>query len=173
MLGWGMFVAILMGGLVVLICTFMGGMWLVSLTDLIQFILMTLEIFFIMLPIGLASVDGWDGMTKALPDVYMRLDNIGYDTIIAFFLLFFLGLIIGQDIWQRVFTARDNKIARRDTIIAGIYCLLYATATAMIGMVATVKFVGLDDPQMAFATTAANIRPVGLTGLVLAGTLSA
>ena len=51
MLGWGMTAGILAGGLVVLTYTFLGGMWSVSMTDAIQFILMTIGTL-IMLPLG-------------------------------------------------------------------------------------------------------------------------
>ena len=116
---------------------------------------------------------GWQGLSDNLPEAHFRLDTIGYDTIFAFFLLFFLGLLIGQDIWQRVFTARDAQVARRGTIVAGLYCILYAIATVLIGMIAAVKFSNLEDPQMAYATVAVEILPAGVTGLVLAGSLSA
>jgi SSS family solute:Na+ symporter len=173
MLGWGMAVGMLVGGMVVLIYTSLGGMWSVSLTDYIQFILMTVGIFFIMLPVGITAAGGWQGISGKLPASYLRLDTIGYETIFSYFLLFFLGLIISQDVWQRVFTARDATVARRGTVIAGLYCILYAVAMVVIGMIAAVTFHALDDPQMAFATAAVELLPSGLSGLVLAGSLSA
>ena len=84
-----------------------------------------------------------------------------------------LGLIIGQDIWQRVFTARGAKVASRGTLIVGVYCIAYAIAGAVIGMVAAVKFPGLEDPQMAFASVAVGLLPAGISGIVLAASLSA
>ena len=172
MLGWGMTTGMLAGGVVVVTYTFLGGMWSVSMTDAIQFTLMTIGTL-LMLPIGFRAVGGWQGLRDSLPEAHFQLDAIGYDTIFAFFLLFFLGLLIGQDIWQRVFTAKDAQIARRGTIFAGLYCLLYAIATAFIGMIAAAKFANLQDPQMAYATVAVEILPAGVTGLVLAGSLSA
>jgi len=172
MLGWEMTAGILAGGLVVLTYTVLGGMWSVSMTDAIQFILMTIGTL-IMLPIGFHAVGGWQGLSDNLPQAHFRLDTIGYDTIFAFFLLFFLGLLIGQDIWQRVFTAKNAEVARRGTIVAGLYCVLYAIATALIGMIAAVKFADLEDPQMAYATVAVEVLPAGVRGLVLAGSLSA
>ncbi len=158
MLGWGMTAGMLAGGLVVVTYTFLGGMWSVSMTDAIQFTLMTIGTL-LMLPIGFRAVGGWQGLSDNLPEAHFLLDTIGYDTIFAFFLLFFLGLLIGQDIWQRVFTARDPRVARRETIFAGLYCLLYAIATAFIGMIAAVKFADLQDPQMAYATVAVESCP--------------
>jgi SSS family solute:Na+ symporter len=173
MLGWKLEMGMLVGGLVVLIYTFLGGMWSVSLTDTVQFILMTVGIFFVMLPIGWGAVGGWQTLSGQLPVSHLRLDTIGYETIFSYFLLFFLGLIIGQDIWQRVFTAKDARVARRGTVIAGVYCVAYAVAMALVGMIAAVEFPGLEDPQMAFATTAVDLLPPGASGMVLAGSLSA
>jgi SSS family solute:Na+ symporter len=173
MSGWSLQVGILAGGSIVLIYTLMGGMWSVSLTDFTQFWLMTAGIFFLLVPIGLMSVGGWQNLTELLPDSYSSLSSIGYDAIFSYFLLFFLGLIIGQDIWQRVFTARDARVAGRGTVVAGLYCLAYAVAGAVIGMVAAVKFPNLADPQLAFGTVAIELLPAGVSGLVLAGSLSA
>lgn len=51
--------------------------------------------------------------------------------------------------------------------------MLYGVAMALIGMVAAVKFSGMEDAQMAFATVAVELLPAGLSGIVLAGSLSA
>ncbi len=171
--GWNLNTGILVGGSIVLFYTLLGGMWSVSLTDFIQFFLMTVGVFFVLVPVGLISVGGWQSMTDSLPDSYTSLNSIGYDAIFSYFLLFFLGLIIGQDIWQRVFTARDARVATRGTVIAGAYCMAYAVAGAVIGMVAAVKFPSLADPQLAFGTVAVELLPPGISGLVLAGSLSA
>ncbi len=173
MLGWTRTEGILLGGSVVLLYTFLGGMWSVSTTDFVQFAFMTIGVFFLVLPLGLRASGGLGSLLSALPPSHLRFDTIGYGSILSYFLLFFLGLIIGQDIWQRVFTARDAGVARRGTIVAGVYCIAYAFAMALIGMIASVRFPGLEDPQAAFATVAVEMLPAGLAGVVLAASLSA
>ncbi|HSF15009.1 MAG TPA: sodium:solute symporter [Vicinamibacteria bacterium] len=172
-LGWSFAAGMFLGGAVVLFYTFLGGMWSVSMTDSVQWVLMTVGIFFLAVPMGLARVGGWGALARELPPTFFRLDAIGYDEILSFFLLFCLGLAIGQDIWQRVFTARDPTVARRGTILAGAYCAAYAVATSVIGMIAAVAFPELEDSQMAYATVVVELLPPGVTGIVLAGTLSA
>ena len=44
-----------------------------------------------------------------LPASSFSFTAIGWDTIITYFMIYFFGILIGQDIWQRVFTARDDK----------------------------------------------------------------
>jgi SSS family solute:Na+ symporter len=173
LLGWDLSAGMLLGGAVVLSYTWLGGMWSVSMTDTVQFALMTVGIFLLTIPLGLDAVGGWDAFVAAQAAPRLRLDNIGYGDLLSFFLLFGLGILIGQDIWQRIFTACSARVARRGAILAGAYCMLYAVATAGIGMIAAVAFPRLENPQMAFATVVVDLLPTGIRGLVLAGTLSA
>lgn len=172
-LGWTQTEGIVLGGTVVLLYTFLGGMWSVSSTDFIQFAFMTIGVFGLVVPLGLHASGGLGSLLSQLPPAHLRFDTIGYGSILSYFLLFFLGLIIGQDIWQRVFTARDAAVARRGTILAGVYCIAYAFAMVLIGMIASVRFPGLEDPQAAFATVAVEMLPAGVAGVVLAASLSA
>lgn len=171
--GWSLSIGMLLGGAVVISYTWLGGMWSVSMTDTVQFVLMTIGIFGLTIPLGVDAVGGWQAFVDALPPARLRLDGIGYDQVLSFFLLFGLGILIGQDVWQRIFTARNARVARRGTILAGAYCMLYAVATAVIGMIASVAFPQLESSQMAFATVVVELLPAGVSGIVLAGSLSA
>jgi SSS family solute:Na+ symporter len=111
-------------------------------------------------------------MQEALPASYFDITAIGWQTIFTYFLLFFFGLMIGQDIWQRVFTARSPEIARWGSIAAGVYCLLYALAGALVGTAARVMLPDVQSDN-AFARIATEALPVGITGLVLAAALAA
>lgn len=140
---------------------------------MVQFVIMTVGIFLILLPVSLFKVGGFAGLSDRLDASYFNLATIGYDTIFAYFLLFALGMMVGQDIWQRVFTAKSPAVARNGTIIAGFYSVAYALACAFIGMAAAVLVPNLDDPQLAFAKLSLQVLPPGLLGLVLTGVLSA
>src|SRR5215210_7118905 len=134
---------------------------------------MTVGIFFLLLPIAVVRAGGFSGMQEALPASYFDLTTIGWQTIFTYFLLFFFGLMIGQDIWQRVFTARSPEIARWGSVAAGVYCLLYALAGALVGTAARVILPDLSTPDNAFARVASEALPAGITGLVLAAALAA
>jgi SSS family solute:Na+ symporter len=81
--------------------------------------------------------------------------------------------MIGQDIWQRVFTARSPAVARWGGLIAGLYCLLYGLAGALIGTAARALIPDLPNSDNAFARVAAEVLPAGILGLVLAAALAA
>lgn len=165
--------AILIGGTVVVIYSVLGGMWSISLTDIIQFLIMTVGIFLVLLPTGVLSAGGWSGLKMELPESYFSLGGMGIGTIITYFLIYFFGIIIGQDVWQRVFTARSPRVAKYGGLGAGLYCMLYAVAGALIGMSAAALFPGLESADSAFATLTVGVLPGGLSGLVLAAALAA
>ena len=165
--------AILVGGAIVVVYSVLGGMWSITLTDILQFAVMTVGVFLLLLPISVSRAGGWSGMQESLPASYFDLTAIGGGTILTYFLIYFFGIIIGQDIWQRVFTARDASVARRAGLFAGVYCLLYAVAGAVIGMAARALLPDLSVPDNAFAAVTTEALPVGITGLVLAAALAA
>jgi SSS family solute:Na+ symporter len=165
--------AILLGGGVVVAYSVLGGMWSITLTDIVQFAIMTVGIFFVLLPVGLMRAGGTGGLRETLPASFFEPAAIGGETILTYFLIYFFGILIGQDIWQRVFTARSPRVAKYAGIGAGLYCIAYAVAGAVIGMVAAALYPGLKVPDNAFATLADGILPVGLKGLVLAAALAA
>ncbi|GAA0647201.1 hypothetical protein GCM10009535_26210 [Streptomyces thermocarboxydovorans] len=88
-------------------------------------------------------------------------------------LIYTFGMLIGQDIWQRVFTARSDATAKWGGTVAGTYCLVYALAGAAIGTAAKVMYPKLANPDDAFATIVKDELPVGVRGLVLAAALAA
>ena len=73
-------------------------------------------------------------------------------------------LIIGQDIWQRIFTAKNEKVSKTGTVCAGVYSVFYALATVVIGMSVFVLLPHLDNPQNAFVVGVSTFLPVGVRG---------
>ncbi|RXZ02376.1 sodium:solute symporter [Fictibacillus sp. S7] len=173
LLGWNLTTSMFVGGGIVLFYTILGGMWSVTVTDIIQFVVMTVGIFAIMLPMSIAKADGIGSLISKLPESHLSLTSIGYAQIFQYFLLYTLGMVVSQDIWQRVFTAKSPSIARKGSLYAGIYSIAYALAGSIIGMCAFVILPNIGDTQNTFATLALNILPAGILGLVLASVISA
>lgn len=165
--------AILCGGGIVIVYSVIGGMWSLTLTDIVQFIIKTVGLMFILLPICLYRVGGWDELVAKLPASAFSFHTIGYDTIITYFLIYFFGILIGQDIWQRVFTARDDKVTKYAGTAAGVYCVIYGLVGALIGMCAKVLLPDLDNVNNAFAAIVSAALPDGIRGLVIAAALAA
>ncbi|MCP3802725.1 sodium:solute symporter [Allokutzneria sp. A3M-2-11 16] len=171
--GMGRVSSVVLGGGIVVLYSVLGGMWSITLTDMVQFVVKTVGILFVLLPVAVAKAGGFDGLAAALPADYFSLWHIGAETILTYVLVYFFGLLIGQDIWQRVFTARDDKVATVGGTFSGLYCLVYAFAGAVVGMSTKALFPNLASPDDAFATIVTDALPTGLRGLVLAAALAA
>jgi len=165
--------AILLGGGVVITYSVLGGMWSITLTDFVQFIVKTIGIFFILLPVLLFKAGGLEGLHAALPETAFSITHIGGDTIVAYFVIYFLGLVIGQDIWQRVFTAKNEGVAKWAGVTSGVYCILYAFAGAVIGMCAKVLLPDIEVRDDVYPRIVSYALMPGLSGLVMAAALSA
>ncbi|UVI35069.1 sodium:solute symporter [Brevibacterium spongiae] len=165
--------SVLIGGGIVILYSMLGGMWSITLTDFVQFFIQTIGIFLIMLPIVLSKSGGIGELFSSLPATHTSPVGIGWQAILGYILIYTLGLLIGQDIWQRVFTARSPGVARWGGFSAGVYCLLYAVAGALIGMAATKIVPGIEIQDDVFvAVVDASMTPV-LGGVVLAAALAA
>ncbi|GAB2891474.1 sodium:solute symporter [Neomicrococcus lactis] len=175
--GWDRWLAILVGGIIVVIYSTIGGMWSITLADQVQFVIKTVGVFFLMLPFVLNAAGGWSGMQARLEKDFFTWDFIGLPSIITYFVVYTLGLLIGQDIWQRVFTAKTPEVARWGGATAGIYCVLYGIAGAMIGMAARVALPNIDvknlGKDVVYAEVAINVLPVVIGGIVLAAAVAA
>jgi SSS family solute:Na+ symporter len=166
-------VAVVIGGTIVVGYSALGGMWSITLTDMVQFVVKSLGVLVLLLPIAVVRAGGFGAMADRLPHGYFSPTSIGGQTILTFVLIYTFGMLIGQDIWQRVFTARSDKVASWGGTVAGVYCLVYALAGAVIGMATKTLYPQLPSADDAFATIVRHALPTGIRGLVLAAALSA
>ncbi len=165
--------SVLIGGGVVILYSMLGGMWSITLTDFVQFFIQTIGIFLIMLPIVLSQAGGVSELFSSITPEQASVTGIGWQAILGYILIYTLGLLIGQDIWQRVFTARSPAVARWGGFTAGVYCLFYAIAGALVGMAAAKIVPGIAVADDVFvAVVDASMTPV-LAGFVLAAALAA
>ena len=171
--GLPFWLSVILGGGVVVIYSTIGGMWSLTLTDIVQFGIQTVGLMFLLLPICLYRVGGWDQLVAQLPAASFSFTSIGWDTIITYFMIYFFGILIGQDIWQRVFTAKTDKVAKYAGTFAGFYCILYGLTCALIGMAAHVLIPDLGNVNNAFAAIVKVSLPDGIRGLVIAAALAA
>ncbi|QIB68903.1 sodium:solute symporter [Aminipila butyrica] len=165
--------AMIVGGGIVIIYTFIGGMWSVTLTDIVQFVIKTVGLMILAPIFAISAVGGWDNLIHSVPESYLTISSMGWASNFKWIILYVPGLVIGQDIWQRIFTAKNNRIATSGTILAGVYSILYAVAIAIVGMSVFVLLPDLADPQTAFTEGVMVFLPSGVKGIVLAAAVAA
>ncbi|MDI3325444.1 sodium/solute symporter [Pontibacterium granulatum] len=172
LLGWDMNTAIVVGGLITMVYTMMGGMIAITVTDVVQFVLMTIGIL-ILIPTGVDKVGGWEELVAQVPPEFFSMTNVSGERMLAYVLLLFLGIMIGQEIWQRMFTAKTEDIAQKGALAAGGFSIFWGLSMGICGILAYVLVPGLENSSEALPQLVMEVLPVGVSGIVLAALMSA
>ncbi|MDQ1850095.1 hypothetical protein Q9299_17495 [Gemmobacter fulvus] len=172
LLGWSLNAGILAGGMVTVIYTMIGGMIAITITDFLQFVLMTIGVILLLI-FGVDAAGGIHAVTQVVPPEFLTLTNISGQRLLGLFLSLFLGIMIGQDIWQRILTARSQNVAKAGSIFAGLYSVGWGAAMGICGILAYILLPDLASPQSALPALVIEVLPAGLSGIVLAALMSA
>ena len=163
--------AILICGTVLVIYTMSGGMWSVTMTDVIHFFVLVGG-FSLAVPFVLHNVGGWESVVTKLPPEQLGFTKVGWKTIIGLIIMYFMTFSTGQESVQRYFAAKDEKTAVLGSIICGIIMALFAFVPAVLGLVALAEFPNIEANN-AVATVALNLMPPVMAGFVMAAVVSA
>ncbi len=146
---WGIFVCTL----VVVVYTYIGGMWAVSITDFVQTIMIILGLVFLAAQL-FSEVGSIERLVAGVPkDFFQFLPNSDFNSIIhyvAAWITIGLGSIPQQDIFQRVMAAKSAKTAVNAAYIGGFGYLIIGLIPLFIGLCGKVLYPELNegDPQM-------------------------
>ncbi|GAB3918600.1 sodium:solute symporter family protein [Larkinella terrae] len=159
-------------GIFMIAYTAVGGLWAVMVTDILQFVVLSAAVF-ILLPLSLDRVGGFDGFTKAVPDDFFNLLNGEYTFgFVAAFVIYHICYIGGN--WtfvQRYTSVESPKSARK---VAFLFAALYLVSPViwmlppMIYKAINPALTGLDT-ENAYLMICKLVLPPGLLGLMLTG----
>ncbi|AMQ19498.1 sodium transporter [Thermococcus peptonophilus] len=130
--------------LVFIAYTALSGLWAVALTDFIQIIIGSIGIL-VAVVLGLIKVGGISGLEATLDgisglpqpaDQYFSLTSLGPSLLALTLIATVMYTLIGQDFYQRLFAAKDEKTARKGAIYAGILLMALSVFPALAGMLA-------------------------------------
>jgi len=162
------------------IYTAAGGLAAVVYTDVLQAIILIVGTSAIAL-ITFGQFDySWTAATEALPENHLSIVKPLSDDVLPWPglilgvpVLGFYYWILNQYIVQRVLGARDISNARRGAVLAGLLKLTPLFIMMLPGAFAVTLLPDIESPDKVFPTLIQEYLPVGLTGLVLAGLVSA
>lgn len=176
----------LVTGVVILLYTFMGGLWAVSITDVVQGVIL-LSITFIVMPLALGLVGGPANLINALPALsFDHLYNGVHYTehwLISILVIMYLGTAAGAA--QRFYSVKDEKDAKRVGKLAGALFLTVPFVFGVPPLVASViwpdlsqveffqPYVGKNPQDLVFIALCLKLLPNGLIGVFLAAMLAA
>jgi SSS family transporter len=177
-LGFDLKVSIIGSGVVMLLYTFMGGLWAVVVTDFIQFTILTLGVM-VLAPLVLAQVGSLESFTRGVPEGFLSPINAPFSPlyILAFFLLIILSYNGNWAFAQKFYSVRDEREARKAGMLAVALKLIGPPLFILPAMAARSLMPELmqppNSPQYAYAALSLRFLPAGLMGLMIAAMFSA
>jgi len=163
---------------IVVIYTFTGGMWAVSVTDFLQSILIVAGL--VAVAVFVTNEVGSVRMVfNSIPAEKMQFfpNNTSVDWInwFASWMVLGLGSIASQDIFQRINSARSEQAAFSSTILGGVLYLILSMLP--IYLVAAIHIINPDlmngDVQLALPQLVLSNMPVWLQVLFFGSLMSA
>ena len=172
--------SVILGAMVILIYTFIGGFWAVSLTDSIQAVLMFLIAVF--LPLLLLMIaGGFSGVNsaleaigtleeKSLTGIYTGMLGIGF--IIGNISIGF-GYPGQPFVVNRFMAAKDIKTIKRGKYIAMFWALIIFSGMILLGLTAKVMWSTVSDPETVLFFVSERLFGPVFAGIISAAVLSA
>ena len=160
---------------IVIIYTMLGGMWSIVLTNNLGFLLMMSSLL-ILLPLAMAAVGGWPGLSAHLPPGHLDLVTVtgkyNWKMVIAFLFLGIQWATLDQGLLQAAFSARDPRVVSKGMVLSGMMITPFALLWILPGLAARILFPTLPKPEMAVPTLVVHLIPMGILGCVTAGLLA-
>jgi solute:Na+ symporter, SSS family len=164
--------AILFFGSIVIIYTMIGGLWAVLMTDVVQFILLTLVVSLVAI-LMVHKVDDFSNLMISLPKNFFSPTSGGYGW------LFLLGwvtinfFIFGAE-WafaQRYLAVKSPSDARKSAYLFGAMYLV----SPILWLLPPLIYRGINsdaNPEQAYILAAKSVLPAGVLGLMFAAMFS-
>ena len=161
---------------ITVVYTLLGGLWSVTLTDTLQFILM-LGGALILLPLAMQAVGGFSGLQAELPADRLALvpqqGEFNWVFLIAMMLLSIKWATVDQGVLQRAFGGDQVKTSSKGMVFAGIVTTPFAFLWIFPGLAAAVLYQNLGNFDAAVPKLIIDYFPSVLLGLMGCGLLSA
>ena len=134
--------------MIVVIYTYIGGMWAVSITDFVQTIMIVTGLIVLSVQLN-NQVGGINKVIEATPDGFFNfLPEPDFHSVIHYFAAWItigLGSIPQQDIFQRVMSARSAKTAVRASYLSGLMYLTIGFLPLFIGLCGRMLYPEIQD----------------------------
>ena len=153
------FVAVIIGGFIVLTYLLLAGFKAVVRTDFFQMIIM----FVMSLSVGIFLF----GKTN-IPVSEFNLGTMGLGNIIGFLILTGFGIMVAPDLWQRIFATKDERNLKRGLGYSAVILLVLGIVISVVGLATKQLFPNIV-PEDALVTGFSHLLPFGLKefGMVL------
>lgn len=167
-------VAIILSGVIVAIYVLASGMWSVTMTDVFQFVYMSLAVGIAVILV-MRNVGGFEAIFTALnpvqPELFQPTGGMPAAKALAWALI---GLSIYTEpmLYQRFSASDTARTAKRSFMFCIPMWLVFSSAVILIGFASRTNYPDMEFYE-AFWFTIFDALPIGLRGLFVAGLIAA
>lgn len=171
LLGLRVSVSIILLGSGVILYTILGGMMAVGYTNILHMLTMYIGMG-IALIAALSDVGGMKVLQTKLEPSYFNMMTIGSSKVTSWVIASILGACTAQAGIQPVLAAKDEKTAVKASFWIALLVAPFGLLTALLGMIAKVRFPALTDAKLALPQLMLSLHPI-VGGMVLSAILAA
>ena len=169
---------IVIGAVLVMTYTLLGGMWSITITDFLHNIILIIGLLFLAYLL-IDKIPDWGLFIDQQPAGFFRFipkENTWVDwlTYSAAWMTIGLGSIPQQDIFQRVMSAKSAKVASKASLAAGMMYVSIAMLPLVIALIAVRLYPSLlAEDDLLIPNLVMKFTPYGVQILFLGALLSA
>jgi len=155
---------VLLAALVTMAYTMIGGMWSVTLTDSLQIVIALVGLIVLAVTVFQQPELGNGSVSAGVSTLFSKLDqthpghlqflpDLNAVLILGWIGAWATGLfgcIPGQDLQQRVFASRDENVASRACLLAGVLYMVFGMIPVILGLASLVTHPHLEGDPVAF-----------------------
>jgi sodium/proline symporter len=172
--------AVIVGAVIIIAYTFVGGYKAVAYTDVVQGVLMLAGLIIVPV-VAVSAAGGWQSVTDNLvaqdPALVSMWDITGsgvpgWIALVSFMAigLPFLGV---PQLMVRFMSAKDENELKKARIMSIVVILLFDVGAVTAGMAGRALFPGLEDAETIFPVLSSELFPPLITGVMMVIVLSA
>ncbi len=172
--------AVVVGAVIIIAYTFVGGFKAVAYTDVVQGVLMLAGLIIVPI-VAIDAAGGWQSVTSNLAAQDPSLVSMwsitdggipGWIALVSFMAigLPFLGV---PQLMVRFMSAKDEGELKKARIISVVVILLFDVGAVTAGMAGRALFPGLEDAETIFPVLSSELFPPMMTGVMMVIVLSA
>lgn len=171
--------ALILGVVVIVSYTFLGGFLAVCWTDVIQGVLMFITL--VITPfVAINRLGGMEAVSTMIADMGVQFSFIPYDesgavnvALLVSSIAWGLGYFGQPHILPRFMGIRKADEIRPARIIATVWVVITLTAAVIIGILGRLLLPGLSDPESVFIDMSTTLYPAVIAGIMLTAILAA
>lgn len=166
--------SIIISGIIVVLYTMMGGLWAVVVTDVVQFVILTVTTL-ILVPLCLYRLGGFEILMNTVPD-HLNWFNGEKGKPWFLFAYYLMILIKYSGNWtfiQRFYSVKDEKASQKQALLTAAFFLIFPIIFLFPALAARVIIPQLSNPEMSYVSISMELLPPGIMGLMIAAMFAA